>query len=736
MLLGFLLYAWAQWRDVYGGAQVELRHASRVLDENAQEVLRHYETLLRVIGDHLSQYPPEKRRTEAPRLFADLLRLDPALVGYGLSRPDGQLLVVSGVPQQEPLPNLLEQEASADSFRATLASDHLLPGRTYYLDALDTWMMPLRLAIRDHQGRPLFVLSTGLLLASPEVTWNTLEQPLGLQLYLVRSDGYVQWMIPLPPQAKYEARFSRPLSQWLPEVRRWRRPEGIEDSGFLVWRGPEHTNGLHVLALYPMARVWARWRARMVLAGGFMLVMLAADLGLFGLARQMQRRLEREHRRHEANLLYQAGHDALTGLPNRLLALDRLGQAVALARREGCGAAVLYLDLDHFKQVNDSLGHGVGDALLKAVARRLTAVLRASDTLARLGGDEFLIVLPEIRDRAAAGRIATKLISACAKAFRIGAHRLFVSASVGIAVYPEDQEAPQDLLRAADSALYQAKGEGRGCFRFYTADLDARAHRRLELANALRTALGQKEFEVFYQPQIDLASGRVVGVEALLRWTHPRLGSVPAGEFIPIAEESGTMRDLGRFVLARALEDLAALEARGMPRLRLAVNLSVRQLEDQGFVRQVAHLLGRSGRPPETLEMEITESLMVQSFRHAQEVLDDLHGLGVRLSVDDFGTGYSSLSYLTRLPVDGLKVDRSFVHGVSADPVKAQVCGAIIAMAGKLGLEVVAEGVEHAADQAFLRRNHCPLGQGWWFARPMPAADLGDYVLSAGKAIS
>lgn len=435
-----------------------------------------------------------------------------------------------------------------------------------------------------------------------------------------------------------------------------------------------------------------------------------------------------ERKRFESQLQYQASHDMLTGLPNRVLLMHRLQMEMDRARRHSTRAAVLFLDLDNFKRVNDSLGHQAGDALLQRVAWRLGNCLRPNDTVARLGGDEFAIVMSDVRHIDNILTIIHKLRAAFDSPILVGAHELFVGFSAGIAVYPNDGDTQDILLQNADTAMYRAKAMGKGEYQFYAAGMNARGQELLSLETDLRRALQREELVLYYQPQLELGSGRVVAVEALLRWQHPEKGLVPPSDFIPILEESGLINAAGDWVLRRACADCARLMGQLGSTMRVAVNVSPRQFNDPGFVDSVRRVLDRQRIPAGCLELEITEEIVMQEASMTGATLSELDRLGVRLAVDDFGTGYSSMAYLKRFPLDALKIDRTFLEGLPEDKGNAAIVEASIYLGRKLGLEVIAEGVETAVQREFLQAHQCDLIQGYALGRPMPLSALLEFL--------
>jgi len=430
-----------------------------------------------------------------------------------------------------------------------------------------------------------------------------------------------------------------------------------------------------------------------------------------------------ERRLADQRVVHMAHHDALTGLPNRTLFADRVAQAIARAHRRDGRIAVLFLDLDRFKNVNDSLGHAIGDLLLTAVAERLTNCLREEDTAARLGGDEFIISLPDVSDAGEAARIAARILGELAKPFKIADHQLHADGSIGIALYPTDGGNAETLMRNADTAMYHAKESGRANYQFFSAQMTERVSRRLSTETDLRRALERGEFSLHYQPLIDLAGGRVSGAEALLRWPQTDKRFMSPAEFIPIAEDTGLIIPLGEWVLLEACSQAQVWQAQ-CPGLRISVNLSARQFRQKDLIGMIERVLGETGLAPALLELELTESMLMHHAEETIGILKRLDEMGVHLAIDDFGTGYSSLSYLKRFPIHSLKIDRSFVRDISSDPDDAAIVTAIVAMARSLNLSVTAEGVETEEQAAFLRSLACHQAQGYHFGHPMPSAEF------------
>ncbi len=430
----------------------------------------------------------------------------------------------------------------------------------------------------------------------------------------------------------------------------------------------------------------------------------------------------------QEQLYHMAHHDMLTSLPNRLFFLDRLQQACAMARRQKKQVAVLFLDIDRFKVINDTLGHAIGDILLQEMADRLLTCVREVDTVARLGGDEFTVVLSSINGPEDAERVADKLLHKLAKPFRVEEHELFITTSIGISLCPQNDEDPAGLIKMADIAMYSAKAHGRNNYQFYEPAMELDADRRLILTNGLRRGLEKEEFRLHYQPKVDIGSGRVTSMEALVRWEHPELGLIPPGDFIPVAEETGVIIPLGEWVIRKACEQSRIWQHMGLPPVRVAVNLSGYQMQHRDFVATVKRILDQTGVQGSFLEFEITETVVMQNPDFAVGILNQLRDLGAHISIDDFGTGYSSLAHLKRFSVNTLKIDKSFVKDVHHNSTDAAIATAIISMGNSLNLKVIAEGVENNGQLDFLRNNQCDEMQGFLFSKPVPAEEAVTFL--------
>lgn len=493
--------------------------------------------------------------------------------------------------------------------------------------------------------------------------------------------------------------------------------------------------------------VW--WNSQPYLGAGLLVGLVALPVYFSALLRRLNQ-ANQELEAMSRDLAQLAQQDPLTGLPNRRRFQDYLQAALAHVRRHHTGLALLFLDLDGFKQVNDTLGHQAGDQLLQQLSARLTACLRDEDllsrqapagagaapgnTVARVGGDEFLFLLPGVRDASDAASVARRLLELLAQPFVIGASEFHVGGSIGISLYPSDGNDVETLIKSADMAMYHAKENGRNNYQYFDASMNAAAAERLALENALRSAIDNRELALHYQPKFDLRSGAIVGVEALLRWQHPELGVIPPDRFIPLAEESGLILAIGEWMIDAATRQLRRWQRDGIE-LSMSINISTVQLNAQNVADVMRKYIDKNGCRAERLEIELTESSMMDAHERATDTLDDLKALGVQISLDDFGVGYSSFRYLRKLPVDSVKIDHSMIPDITTDPDDAAIVSAILAMAHTLDLRVVAEGVETPEQLQFLRDRQCDIVQGYLFSRPLPEAELRQFIADRDTAV-
>jgi len=468
-----------------------------------------------------------------------------------------------------------------------------------------------------------------------------------------------------------------------------------------------------------------QWKSLAAVLGAMALIYVLLHF-IFARYQRLLKEKERERVAQEERIRYQAYHDALTGLPNRASFTEHLAEAMRRAKRAGWPLGLLFLDLDLFKRVNDSLGHDAGDRLLRVVAERIRRAVREADMLFRMGGDEFTVLLEDVRGPEEAAMVATRMLEAIAEPVQLQHHEISVSASIGIALYPRDDTVGERLVKSADTAMYRAKELGRSRYAFFAREMNERVESQMLLEAALRRALKNEEFVLHFQPRVSAPTGRATGAEALLRWQHPEWGLVEPARFVPLLEETGLIVPVGAWVLTQACRQAKGWQDAGLPPLRVSVNLSSRQFRSEALFDAVSEALRSSNLAPQLLDLELTESLLVENVDHAMGVMGKLKAIGTAISIDDFGTGYSSLGYLKRFPIDSLKIDKSFVRDIATSPKDAAIVRAIAALARSLGIGLIAEGVEEPWQVEFLRARHCTEMQGFLFSRPLPASAVVD----------
>jgi diguanylate cyclase (GGDEF)-like protein len=737
-LAGFGYSAFQLWQEANQDAHDTLAYINQQLAQSTRATFIKHETILRVVGEELLRVGTLDNPEAGRAIIEDIAKTDPGMVGFGFIRPDGQILLISGIPHDKPLPNLLEHEESADSFREALASPILQTGRPWFMQVFGDWVIPIRKAIRDSQGKPRAVMAAGYRITGGTTTWAELELPKDVGVAVLREDGYLQYI--------HFVTGKEPESDRLDEI--YGQPAGADLLALIKAHGgdqgtvhleksltldnllvafrylPEY--GIYTAAALPRASITQAFLAD--LAGPASLIVIYLVLAY--VAYRYAVRIQREH---ERNLTYLAHHDALTGLPNRVLMRDRLDQALRTAQRNQHRVALFFIDIDRFKEINDTHGHAQGDALLQQVAVRLLGVVRPGDTVARLGGDEFLVILPEIEDRETIEVLAQRVISQFTQPITVGNIEHRVTTSIGVAIYPDDSHTVDEVQQHGDIALFEAKDRGRACHVYFDSKLNKRAQRRSELRDALGKAISEKQLTLHYQPQFDAASGQVLAVEALLRWHSPEHGQVSPEEFIPLAEETGLIVEMGRFVLYQAMRDIKHINKRYGLNLNVAVNISAHQMLGESMSAFVSRMTSSLQFPGRNLVLELTESVLIKEFERVSEELHALRRIGVGIAIDDFGTGYSSLSYLNRLPVTELKIDRSFVRDIDRDPDDRTLIASIIGLGKGQGVRLVAEGVETAEQARLLKELHCDVLQGFHLSRPLPLESLEQFLSDLGE---
>lgn len=709
------IYTWNQERQ---DVEENLTILSSYLATASQAFFENLGNALIPLGEYIS----DKDVTNSSEQIRDqLTRFQsryPEIGAMAIFSPQGQMLINTANPNPQALPDFRNDQAYLKEFMAVLQSPALyVIGPPEYGKVIKQWRFPFRHVVRNAQGQPVYLIQAAIPLESNNSFLQHLPVPPDSFIGLLREDGLQQARWPAPDPTKIYGRLSEG-----PVAKKVRSNPSIRDgvfTGISPWRASdgERIGAFQHLAKLPFYAyvsspsdyLWARWWRRNV-------PVLASFIVFMGIFYFITYRVTVRERSHNLELIKQARHDALTGLPNRQAVDEILSAEVNLISLTGQNFSVLFLDLDRFKDINDSLGHAVGDQLLIVVANAIKNTLRNVDVISRFAGDEFLIILPGI-NRASAINTCERLLTLFNRPIQVGEHSLSVTASMGVAIFPEHASDPGTLIKFADTAMYEAKRQGRNAYVIYQSNIGEKIRQRITLEHQLRDAINKEQFRLVYQPIVEFSSGRIIGVEALVRWQDDDGKLRSPGEFIQVAEESGLILPLGEWVLHTACAQSKAWNDAGHD-IWVAVNLSTRQFQDPNLVSKVIEVLRKTGLEPGQLELEITESAAMLDPQASIGILGRLKMMGVQIAIDDFGSGYSSLSYLKRIPAHKIKIDKSFVDGVTNDPDDIAIVRTIIALAATLEMDTVAEGIETAEQFRVIEQFGCKQAQGYWISRP------------------
>ncbi|MDX1795812.1 MAG: EAL domain-containing protein [Hydrogenovibrio sp.] len=731
LCIAFGIYISLEFEESLDGAKNELRYLNNLFNQSTKNTLIKHESTLKLIGRELISNGALDKPEVGRNLIDSMSHIDQGMAGFGLARTNGQLVLISNVPTGSTLPNLLENDHTHNEFLKTVKKDQLVLGKPYHMKVLDSWVVPLRVRVSGKYAgqRRYGVMAAGYRLKDSNAGWSNLSLASGQKISIIRDDGALLYQNPMGKDLK--RLFNKQVSSsLLHKVQSYRPMTGFfyyrDTGGFYLMhysRLPQYE--ITTLASLPMKEVLEYFFTRVLLA----LVLLSVFVFFGWLA---FKRIHQEQQQYEENLVYQATHDALTGLPNRKYLKEFLDHKLKYSDPTHVKdhLAVLFLDLDYFKKINDSFGHSIGDLVLKQVANRLRAKVELKDLIARQGGDEFILIYTGFESVLELEQLAEQIIDVITAPMLVENKILTVGTSLGISLYPRDAATSDDLLRNADTALYKAKEDGRSTYAFYSEDLNKVLRRRLDIEEGLATALEDQQIRVAFQPQAEAKTGKIVGVEALMRWHSGSLGMMSPEEFIPIAEDIGIIRDLDNYVMEQAIKSIAHVNAQIGESLHLSINVSAKQLMDSHFPEKLSQAMTRHDFPPSHLNVELTETALLSDFTLAITQLRAVRNLGVGISIDDFGTGFSSLTYLHRLPATEIKVDKSFVMDILADEHDAALTRSIIQMGQGLKLKVVAEGVETAEHLEKLREYGCDLIQGYYLAKPMSEQELMSLLTS------
>jgi diguanylate cyclase (GGDEF)-like protein len=720
-LVAYSVYSWEREEQEVRG---NLTILSSFLAAVSQSFFDNLGNGLAPLGQLLDQNRVLSEPEASRRHLLEFQKHYPEISAMAAFAPDGRMLVNTAVKPGDPLPDFRKDPPYIQHLLRDMESrEPYVVGAPEYGKAIQRWRFALRHVVRDQKGRPRLLIQAAIPLEREGGFLHQFPIPPGSFIGLLRADGYQQARWPIESPSSIYGHISKgPIAEVV------RADPGVQSGftrGMSYWKGGE---GQRVVAFTRLARgdmyayvsapwsyIWRQWWSH----NAPVLLLSVLFLAASSIAAYRIRMHEKSHR--EA-LIAQARRDGLTGLPNRAAAEEMMGFCINMSRTLACQFSVLFVDIDRFKDINDSLGHAVGDQLLVAVSKVMKEVLRDEGMLSRLGGDEFLVVLPT-RNVDAAVSITERLLEAFNSPLQVGEHSLQVTPSIGIAQFPEHGEDIGTLLKHADTAMYEAKRQGRNAFSVYMDQLGERVRERVETEHLLREAVRQDSFKMVYQPILDMVSGRIVGAEALVRWVHPDGTVVLPSHFIGIAEDSGLIHPLGEWVLLTTLAQLKAWNDAGHD-LWVAVNISPRQFQDPNLLAKIDMALRKSGVPPERLELEITESVAMLNPEASLRIMNNLKSMGLRIAIDDFGTGYSSLSYLKRIPADKVKIDKSFVDGIDKEVDDTAIVHMVLALAEVLEKTVVAEGVETAEQFRALRGLNCRYAQGYWISRPLLPSDF------------
>ena len=735
-ILYLALSAFLRWQDIREQAKQELRYLNHVFASSLTLNFKQQEIMLQLIGEQMVRDLDRQTPSEAAHFLDRIQALHPSLNGLGLITPDGDLIRATSNINLERMPNLKEYEQTRDTFLKALKSEHMVLGRTYFMDAFQDWVIPLRKAIRDENGRVVAVMAAGIKPQQllPKVKIGTEQRPYSMILlhdgsfryaYLSGlSNEQLRALIPKPVpvrQIQQNVRYIREQTGISLDQLRANPQLSVEfetDSGGstqepkLISLSYLPDFGAWSLTTLPTRALMPSWYRSVLLYG---MTLLLVGLIVYLLIRI----IDRAQQQQQQQLVHQANHDFLTGLHNRQY-LDRNEKRWIGSNKPPF--SVWFIDLDNFKHINDSHGHRIGDRLLRLAADRITDSFDGRDLVCRQGGDEFIVLSREVELSQVRG-MARGLLNALLQPFEIGDYAFRIGASIGICFYPEDGSSLDGLFSAADSAMYEAKKKKNSYF-IYTGELRKEIRQTTRIDQSLRNAIGNGEVDLNYQLQVG-RDGWPCGIEALCRWNSPELGSIPPSVFIPIAEHNGSIIQLGHFIIDRALSDIAGLaRKRGRNDLRLSINISVRQLQEKRFSEQLLDALRQHDFAPERLTLEITESLFIEDYEYLMPVIDSLREQGIRFALDDFGTGYSSLSMLRRLPIDEIKIDKSFVDAMTSSNQDRRLVETILTMAYILEITTIAEGIETEEQALLLHQKGCDCMQGYFFGRPQPLEEL------------
>ncbi|GAO34713.1 hypothetical protein SCT_0093 [Sulfuricella sp. T08] len=734
LLVGFIVtgiimlavFGLNSWEEENQDMRRNLAIQAGFAEKNSQAVFDNIGTSMEMLGMLLVNMDAADHLELARSTLKEFESNHPEIAAVTLVSPNGVTLLSTHTAPGEALPDFRLDAAYLHAFLFDLNNTYSYNiGRNQFGMGLSQWHFPFRHTVQNSRGDPLFVIQAAISVETAGFLWSDLPLFPGSRVGLIRNDGYIQL---LWPSHDPEYVLNKPQTGAL--VQTLRANPGMITGAYEGNASSDNTVRLGAFSHLPNANMSAfvsvPKKLIMIRWWEHNYPTLLSFLVYLGVISSIAIKLSVMERQHTHDLLAQSRKDPLTGLPNRIAIDEILAREIARNRRGQEHSAILYLDLDKFKDINDNLGHSSGDRLLERVALRIRTILREEDVLARLGGDEFLILLPN-SNADKSSLVAKRLIEVFGAPFSVSGQDILISTSIGICIFPDNGDDCSSLLQNADAAMYEAKRQGRNRFVFYRGELGEHIRQRLQLQHDFLRALKLQEFYLHYQPLVDLTSGKIVGAEALVRWMDPQRGLRNPAEFIPFAEESGVILPLGEWVLKTACREAKSWANQGYD-IHVAVNLSARQFQDPDLFSKISNALSEAELPPAKLELEITESASMQDPEASILVMDKLKSIGIRIAIDDFGTGYSSLAYLKRIPADIIKIDRSFVNGIHNDQDDLAIVRAILALGSSLDKRCLAEGIETAENFEILNNLGCHFGQGYWMCKPIPAVEFSNLL--------
>ena len=719
------ILTYLSWLNIKKEHLLGLKHINRIVMQSELSTFHHQESLLKILGKNLLNQNVEKNPENGRAVIEEMMNINKGMSGFGLARNDGQLIIVSKIPKGEKLPNLTANKQSKDSFLNALNSQSMQIGQTYYMKELKKWVIPIRARIVDDNGNIPLVMTAGLKIDGGETSWNAFNINEGIVVQIVRKDGFTQFQNPIQ-KSKYQSIYRTRLTQkFLDQIFMLKIPNKTsialdplydnEQNKMMSIIGYIDDYGLYTIVSTPYSMINKHIKSQILKNISIILIITLFLFLLFKTINKIQIITQENYK-------YLATHDILTKLPNRLLLSKEIDKRIERKK----SFYLIYIDLDNFNHVNNTYGHTFGDNLLKKVSMKLKKLLEKKSFMSRQSGDEFIILYEgDCKDKVIL--FLKKIFDSFSLPFIINNTEIFIGTSMGISKYPQDGNNAEILLSKSDTALYKAKID-KGTFLFFKDNMKKNSKKTLLIESELRQAIQRDEIFIMYQPKIDTVTKKIVGVEALIRWHNRKLGIVPPLDFISIAEKSGLIREISLFVLEQATKEIKRVWHKTDTNFKLSINLSAHQLSNDTSLEKFLQIIERNDFPANKLIFEITESVLIEDINGTIELLEEFKVKGIGLSLDDFGTGFSSLSILSKLPINELKIDKSFIQDITTNPENLSLTKSIIDIGKNMNINTVAEGVESPFELEILQKLECTIIQGYYYSRPLRENALIEFI--------